>query len=58
MQMTSEDSIEVSKFTWPKGFYADSTHAGLKPDQDDMGWIYSETPEYTRPTSFRQPQLN
>ncbi|MEE8823247.1 arginine biosynthesis bifunctional protein ArgJ [Lentilactobacillus sunkii] len=44
MQMTSEDSIEVSKFTWPKGFYADSTHAGLKPDQDDMGWIYSETP--------------
>lgn len=43
MQMTSEDSIEVTEFTWPKGFYADSTHAGLKPDQDDMGWIYSET---------------
>lgn len=44
MQMTSEDSIEVSEFTWPKGFYADSTRAGLKPDQDDMGWIYSGTP--------------
>ncbi|GAA3194578.1 bifunctional glutamate N-acetyltransferase/amino-acid acetyltransferase ArgJ [Lentilactobacillus kefiri] len=44
MQMTSEDLIEVSTFTWPKGFYADSTHAGLKQDSDDMGWIYSEAP--------------
>ncbi len=44
MQMTSEDLIEVTEFTWPKGYDADSTHAGLKPDQDDMGWIYSEEP--------------
>lgn len=44
MQITSEKSIEVTGFTWPKGYYADSTHAGLKPDSDDMGWLYSEVP--------------
>ncbi|CAM3007421.1 bifunctional glutamate N-acetyltransferase/amino-acid acetyltransferase ArgJ [Lentilactobacillus buchneri] len=44
MQMTSKTLIEVSQFTWPKGFSADSTHAGFKPDQDDMGWLYSSTP--------------
>lgn len=32
MQMTSKALIEVSQFTWPKGFSADSTHAGFKPD--------------------------
>lgn len=37
MQVDSEDEIEVSPFDWPKGFYSDSTHAGLKPDGDDMG---------------------
>ncbi|WP_367334173.1 bifunctional glutamate N-acetyltransferase/amino-acid acetyltransferase ArgJ [Lentilactobacillus sp.] len=44
MQVDSEDEIEVSPFDWPKGFYSDSTHAGLKPEGDDMGCIYSEVP--------------
>ncbi|GAA2983046.1 bifunctional glutamate N-acetyltransferase/amino-acid acetyltransferase ArgJ [Lentilactobacillus parakefiri] len=44
MQITGNALIETSQFTWPKGFSADSTHAGFKPDQDDMGWLYSSTP--------------
>lgn len=44
MQMTSKDSINITAFTWPAGFDSDSTHAGLKEEQDDMGWIYSEVP--------------
>ncbi|KRL22323.1 bifunctional glutamate N-acetyltransferase/amino-acid acetyltransferase ArgJ [Lentilactobacillus kisonensis] len=44
MQMTSENSIEVTAFTWPTGFYSDATHAGLKEAQDDMGWLYSQVP--------------
>ncbi|MDM7516837.1 bifunctional glutamate N-acetyltransferase/amino-acid acetyltransferase ArgJ [Lentilactobacillus sp. TOM.63] len=44
MQMTSEDSINITAFTWPAGFDSDSIHAGLKEEQDDMGWIYSKVP--------------
>ncbi|GHP14617.1 arginine biosynthesis bifunctional protein ArgJ [Lentilactobacillus fungorum] len=44
MQMTSENSILTTKFAWPLGYYSDSVHVGLKPNQDDMGWLYSKVP--------------
>lgn len=44
MQMESENSIEISKFEWPNGFYSDAAHSGLKATGDDLGWLYSKVP--------------
>jgi glutamate N-acetyltransferase/amino-acid N-acetyltransferase len=46
MEIASDESIDVSTFEWPAGFYADAGHAGLKADAnvDDFGWLVSKTP--------------
>lgn len=44
MQLTSEDSIKISTFQWPTGFYADAGHVGLKKADDDLGWLVSKVP--------------
>lgn len=32
------------EFTWPKGFYADGLHSGLRKKKLDLGWLYSQVP--------------
>ncbi|MCG4778336.1 bifunctional ornithine acetyltransferase/N-acetylglutamate synthase, partial [Eggerthella lenta] len=37
-------SIVETAFTWPKGFYSDGLHAGLKAEKPDLGWLFSKVP--------------
>ncbi|MCP0886864.1 bifunctional glutamate N-acetyltransferase/amino-acid acetyltransferase ArgJ [Ligilactobacillus sp. WILCCON 0076] len=32
------------EFTWPKGFYSDGLHSGLRKKRLDLGWFFSEVP--------------
>lgn len=32
------------EFTWPKGFYSDGLHSGLRKKRLDLGWLFSEVP--------------
>ncbi|MDU4240705.1 MAG: N-acetylglutamate synthase, partial [Limosilactobacillus fermentum] len=42
--MTKHEINTLTTFTWPKGFYADGLHAGLKEEKKDLGWLYSKVP--------------
>ncbi|MBM9560395.1 bifunctional glutamate N-acetyltransferase/amino-acid acetyltransferase ArgJ [Limosilactobacillus fermentum] len=42
--MTKHEINTLTTFTWPKGFYADGIHAGLKEEKEDLGWLYSKVP--------------
>ena len=52
-------SIVETAFTWPKGFYSDGLHAGLKAEKPDLGWLFSKVPArgFIRPTSSVRRQL-
>ncbi|KRN27178.1 bifunctional glutamate N-acetyltransferase/amino-acid acetyltransferase ArgJ [Liquorilactobacillus mali] len=42
--MTNTNNFIETDFAWPKGFYSDAKHIGLKHEKLDFGWLYSKTP--------------
>ncbi|MFT9098287.1 bifunctional glutamate N-acetyltransferase/amino-acid acetyltransferase ArgJ [Liquorilactobacillus sp.] len=42
--MTTTKNFTETDFEWPKGFYSDAKHIGLKHKKLDFGWLYSEVP--------------
>ncbi|KRM92104.1 bifunctional ornithine acetyltransferase N-acetylglutamate synthase protein [Liquorilactobacillus cacaonum DSM 21116] len=47
LKMITTEDFNESTFAWPKGFYSDATHIGLKNQKLDFGWIYSKVPAKT-----------
>ncbi|KRL07170.1 MAG: bifunctional glutamate N-acetyltransferase/amino-acid acetyltransferase ArgJ [Liquorilactobacillus hordei] len=41
--ITTKKFVET-EFDWPKGFYSDAKHIGLKHKKLDFGWLYSKVP--------------
>lgn len=44
MKNMTDQVKKLKNYSWPKGFYGDGVHAGLRKVRQDMGWLYSEVP--------------